>query len=111
MYIDSLTKTIIAMEKWARKLHLIVNKRDALLMQLNRQCGKEYTYLSLKHLIPSQLKSEEAKFLYAQLQKAVNDYNLALKERDEKMFGNFLDSLIHEQLPSNESQDWCANQF
>ncbi len=99
------------MEKWARKLHYIVNKRDALLMQLNQQCGSEFTYLSLKNIMPSQLKSEEAKFLYVQLQKAVDDYNQALKERDEKMFGNFLDSLIHEQLPSNESQNWCANQY
>ncbi len=99
------------MEKWARKLHLIVTKRDALLKQLNRQCGVDYTYLSIKHVLPSQLKSAEARFLYAQVQKAVDDYNLALKERDEKMFGNFLDSLIHEQLPSNESQNWCANQY
>ncbi len=99
------------MEKWARKLHLIVNKRDALLIQLNNHCGTNYTYSSLKHFSVSLLKTEEDKILYMQLQNAIDDYNKALKERDEAMFGNFLDSLIHEQTPSNESQNWCGNQY
>lgn len=95
------------MEKWARKLQLIVIKRDALLHQLNRVTGETHTYLSIKNLSISNFKEAETKIIFSQLQRAILEYNDALKERDEKMLGKFLDSLIHEKPPTKESRNWC----
>ncbi len=99
------------MEKWARNFQLIINKRDALLNQLNEVTGKCYTYQNIKHASINDFTSTEAKLLFAQLQKAITDYNEALESRDQLMFGKFLDSLIHEEKPTKESQNWCANQY
>ncbi|MCW3789116.1 hypothetical protein [Plebeiibacterium sediminum] len=99
------------MEKWARNFQLIINKRDALLNQLNQITGKYYTYQNLKHISTKDFKTTEAKILFAQLQKSIKDYNEALENRDQLMFGKFLDSLIHEEKPTKESQNWCANQY
>ncbi len=99
------------MEKWARNFQLIINKRDALLNQLNDSTGKFYTYQNLKHTSINDFTSTEAKLLFAQLQKSINDYNEALESRDQLMFGKFLDSIIHEEKPTKESQNWCANQY
>ncbi len=99
------------MEKWVRNFQLIINKRDTLLKQLNEVTGNYYTYLSIKHLSMNDLKTTEAKVLFSQLKKAMDDYNKALVKRDQKMFGKFLDSIINEKKPTAESQDWCANQF
>ena len=99
------------MEKWARNFQIIINKRDALLSQLNEITGKNYSLLSVKHLTSKKFDSTEAKILFAQLQKAIKDYNDALELRDQLMFGRFLDSIIHDQKPTKESQNWCANQY
>jgi len=99
------------MEKWARNFQLIINKRDALLNQLNISSGKKLTYQTLKHISINDFVSTQEKILYSELKKAINDYNKALEERDEKMFGKFLDSLINEKKPTKESQLWCANRY
>ncbi len=99
------------MEKWARKLQLIINKRDALLQELNKLTGHYNTYMTLKHLTINDFKSIDAKIIYSQLSNAIIEYNKALTERDQLMFGKFLDSLIHEKQPTKESQNWCAFQY
>ena len=99
------------MEKWARKFQLIINKRDALLVELNKITGKENTYTSLKHLSMNDFKDADAKIIFSQLQNAIREYNDALRERDEMMFGKFLDSLIHEKVPTKESRNWCAYKY
>ncbi|TLX72417.1 hypothetical protein E9993_17950 [Labilibacter sediminis] len=99
------------MEKWARNFQLIINKRDSLLLQLNALTGNEYTYVSLKNMTINNFKGADAKIIFTQLQRAINEYNKALSERDEKMFGKFLDSLIHEKAPTKESQNWCAYKY
>ncbi|MGQ1787078.1 MULTISPECIES: hypothetical protein [unclassified Saccharicrinis] len=99
------------MEKWARKFQLIINKRDGLLTQLNKVTGNEYSYLSLKNLTINSFKESDAKIIFSQLQNAIEEYNDALKERDEKMFGKFLDSLIHDKSPTKESRNWCAYKY
>ncbi len=99
------------MEKWARKLQLIVIKRDALLHQLNSITGETHSYLSIKYLGINNFKEAETKIIFSQLQKAILEYNEALKERDEKMLGKFLDSLIHEKAPTKESRNWCAFKY
>ncbi len=99
------------MEKWARDFQLIINKRDALLNQLNKVSGKSITYQSLKHMTIQDFDNTDTKILFTQLCKAINDYNEALTERDQKMFGKFLDSIIHEKKPTKESQNWCAFQY
>ncbi|MCW3807963.1 hypothetical protein [Plebeiibacterium marinum] len=99
------------MEKWARNFQLIINKRDALLEQLNKSTGNNHSLLNVKHLSGKDFKGTEAKILFAQLQKAIKDYNDALELRDQLMFGRFLDSIIHNQKPTKESQNWCANQY
>ncbi|GAF04851.1 hypothetical protein [Saccharicrinis fermentans] len=99
------------MEKWARNLQLIINKRDALLIQLNKITGNNYSYLSLQNLTINHIKGADAKIIFSQLQNAIGEYNDALLERDEKMFGKFLDSLIHDKSPTKESQNWCAYKY
>ena len=99
------------MEKWARNFQLIINKRDALLVQLNKITNNNYSYSSLKNLTTNSFKDADAKIIFSQLQKAVTEYNDALKKRDEKMFGKFLDSLIHEKSPTKESRNWCAYKY
>ncbi|SMO52281.1 hypothetical protein SAMN06265379_102232 [Saccharicrinis carchari] len=99
------------MEKWARKLKLLINKRDALLHQLNEVTGQNHSYSSLKNINISDFKQIDAKIIFSKLQKAIEEYNEALKKRDEKMFGKFLDSLIHERPPTQESRNWCAYKY
>lgn len=99
------------MEKWARKLQLIINKRDALLQHLNKLTGEYYSYTMLKHLSINNFKQLEAKIIYSQLTNAIREYNQALSERDQLMFSKCLDSLIHQKKPTKESQNWCDFQF
>ena len=99
------------MEQWARNFQIIINKRDTLLQQLNKVTGNDYSYVSLKSMTINNFKGADAKIIYTQLQNAINEYNQALSERDEKMFGKFLDSLIHKKAPSKESQNWCAFKY
>ncbi len=99
------------MEKWAKKFQLIINKRDALLVQLNKITGSNYSYISLKNISINEFTNADAKILFSQLQNAISEYNDALKQRDDKMFGKFLDSLIHEKYPTKESSNWCANKY
>lgn len=99
------------MEKWARKFQLIINKRDALLQQLNKITGNDYSYVSLQSMTINNFKGANAKIIFSQLYNAIDEYNKALAERDEKMFGKFLDSLIHKKAPTRESQNWCAFKY
>jgi hypothetical protein len=99
------------MEKWAKKFKLIINKRDALLQQLNKTTGNYYTYLSLSKMTINNFEDTDAKVIFSQLSNAIEEYNQALTERDQKMFGKFLDSIIHEKAPTKESQVWCAFQY
>lgn len=99
------------MEKWARKLQLIINKRDTLLSQLNKLTQKYHSYSTLSHLSINDFKDIDAKIIFSQLSGAIKEYNHALTERDQMMFGKFLDSLIHEKKPTKESQNWCAFQY
>ncbi len=105
------SKKVKKMEKWARNFQLIINKRDALLDQLNKITGKKHSYISLKKLTINSFKDANAKIIFSQLQNAINEYNNALKDRDEKMFGRFLDSLIHDKAPTRESRNWCAFKY
>ncbi|WP_075603010.1 hypothetical protein [Saccharicrinis aurantiacus] len=99
------------MEKWARKLQLIINKRDTLLSQLNKLTEKYYNYSTISHLSINDFKDIDTKIIFSQLSNAIKEYNTALAERDQLMFGKFLDSLIHEKKPTKESQNWCAFQY
>ncbi|WP_066633456.1 hypothetical protein [Labilibacter marinus] len=99
------------MEKWARNFQLIINKRDALLDQLNKLTDNNYSYLSLNNLTINSFKEANVKIVFSQLQNAIREYNDALRERDELMFGKFLDSLIHEKTPTKESRNWCAYKY
>lgn len=99
------------MEKWARNFQLIINKRDALLKQLNEITGNNNTYISLKNMTINDFKGSNAKIIFSELGNAIDEYNKALSKRDEKMFGKFLDSLIHEKEPTLESKNWCAFKY
>ena len=99
------------MEKWERNLKVILNKRDALLNQLNLTSGKSLTYLDIKHTSINDFASEEEKNIFSNLNNAIKEYDEALESRDQAMFGLFLDSLIHEKNPTKESQLWCANRY
>lgn len=99
------------MEKWARNLQLIVNKRDALLQQLNETTGEIYSYSTLKKLSMSDFEHSNTKIIFSQVQKAINEYDDALKERDEKMLSKFLESLIHEKKPTKETRNWWADKY
>jgi hypothetical protein len=99
------------MEKWARKFKLIIYKRDSLLQQLNKITGNYYTYLSLSKMTINDFEDTDVKIIFNHLSKAIDEYNQALIERDQKMFGKFLDSIIHEKAPTKESQVWCAFQY
>ncbi len=99
------------MEKWARKFQLILNKRDALLSQLNELTNNTFSYQSIKHLTINSFKDANAKIIFAKLNNAIKEYEEALAERDDKMFSKFLDSLIHEKAPTKESRNWCAFKY